>query len=1019
MESGSLPNTGGTDTGTGASPRERIREGVLPTLGAAISDARDTDHRDRETLDEIHRAALVLCYRLLFLAVAERAGALPDGAGSLTQTVRGLDDGQPGERGFDETSFGLWTAVTERFRAVHEGDADRGVPACGGWLLSPEPDVSPTGALLADLCLDDAAFGPVLATLFPREPPGSDLDVRTLGRVHEALLSTEFSVADRPLGTDDGRYVPVDPEADPERVAVEPGELYLHGQSGQRKATGSYYTPPWIVDHLLDHALDPALDDHMERVRQRLGTDGADAAAEALFEFSVADVAMGSGNFLLGAADRVASRFADFLDTTGLPPVEADLEALARAGREAFPGGEVPSVERDRLLHRLVARRCLYGVDRSRLATELARHALWLATFVPGRPLTAFDGTLVTGDALAGVGTLAAAADRLDTDASTLASLDCPAERFDVLAAARVDDTVDVTAVAGRAPGVTDGTAHEHARSVLESTDPVHFPTAFPEVFGGGVSDAGADRSGFDVVVGNPPWEEATLEEDEFWTRHVPGLQGKSQAEREAITARLRAERPDLVARYERERARQDRLRAVLRNGPYPSDGGDPDTYRAFAWRAWQLVADGGTVGLVLPRSAFVAAGSETLRRTLLEEGRVRDLTVLKNRGGWVFEGMEHRYTVALLAAEATPPGPDATLPIRGPYPDRATYERGRDREPHEFPAERALGWTGSASFPVLPPEPTAVAAFERMAGHPPLGRDEPGEWRARPHAELHATNDKTADGTRLLRFVDDPPTDAWPVFKGASIDHWTPDTGVRYAWADPAVVRPFLQERRERSYRYAGSRSAFAGFTEEWVHDPETLPCRGPRVAFRDVTNRTNRRTLIPALVPPETFLTNKAPYLLWPRGDERDEAYLLGVLASLPLDWYARRFVETNLNFHVFEALPVPRPGREDPRRRRVVELAGALAAVDDRYADWATRVGVEVGTVSAPRSRALVHELDAVVAHLYGLSRPQLRAVFRTFHDGWDHGERLAGVLGWYDEWAGRLGEPGTGVQDTDGS
>ncbi|MFB6188049.1 MAG: hypothetical protein ABEI86_14440, partial [Halobacteriaceae archaeon] len=76
-------------------------------------------------------------------------------------------------------------------------------------------------------------------------------------------------------------------------------------------------------------------------------------------------------------------------------------------------------------------------------------------------------------------------------------------------------------------------------------------------------------------------------------------------------------------------------------------------------------------------------------------------------------------------------------------------------------------------------------------------------------------------------------------------------------------------------------------------------------------------------ALVPPEVFLTDKAPYFLWPRGDERDEAYLLGILCSIPLDWYARRFVETTLNFHILNGFPIPRPGREHPLRKRVVEL------------------------------------------------------------------------------------------------
>ncbi len=236
---------------------------------------------------------------------------------------------------------------------------------------------------------------------------------------------------------------------------------------------------------------------------------------------------------------------------------------------------------------------------------------------------------------------------------------------------------------------------------------------------------------------------------------------------------------------------------------------------------------------------------------------------------------------------------------------------------------------------------------------------------------------------------------DLWPVFKGASFNLWEPDTGTYYAWADPDVVVPALQERRLRQQRLA--RSAFSEFSREWAEDSDTLPCWFPRIAFRDIARATDTRTVIAALVPGEIVLTNKAPYLLWPEGDERDQAYLLGVLCSIPLDWYARRVVEISLNFHIFNSLPIPRPAREDPVRLRVERCAGRLAAVDDRYASWADAVGVSVGSVKKAAEKAdLIAELDAAVAHLYELDEGDLVHIFETFHVGWDHSERLAAVL-----------------------
>lgn len=134
-------------------------------------------------------------------------------------------------------------------------------------------------------------------------------------------------------------------------------------------------------------------------------------------------------------------------------------------------------------------------------------------------------------------------------------------------------------------------------------------------------------------------------------------------------------------------------------------------------------------------------------------------------------------------------------------------------------------------------------------------------------------------------------------------------------------------------------------------------------------------------------------------------DEAFLLGVLSSIPLDWYARRFVETHLNFYVFCPFPVPRPARDNRFWRRAVSLAGRLGAPDDRFAEWAEAVGVECGPLAPDEKQDMIHELDAVVAHLYGLTAAQLTHIFETFHEGWDHEERLRATLKHFGGRSGR--------------
>ena len=240
-----------------------------------------------------------------------------------------------------------------------------------------------------------------------------------------------------------------------------------------------------------------------------------------------------------------------------------------------------------------------------------------------------------------------------------------------------------------------------------------------------------------------------------------------------------------------------------------------------------------------------------------------------------------------------------------------------------------------------------------------------------------------------------------WYVYKGASFDLWNPDTGVYYGSVDARDISMHLQERRKRSHEH--KRSPFSEFTRSTVDDFGTLPCRHPRIAFRDIARATDTRTVIAGLVPGEVVLTNKAPYLLWPdlhwpETSIRDEAFLLGVLSSMILDWYARRVVELSLNFHILNNFPIPDVDTDNnPVASRVVEISGRLAAVDHRYADWAAEVGVPVGSVTDEATKQdLICELDACVAHLYGLDEDDLAVVYETFHEGADYSERHRAVL-----------------------
>ena len=242
-------------------------------------------------------------------------------------------------------------------------------------------------------------------------------------------------------------------------------------------------------------------------------------------------------------------------------------------------------------------------------------------------------------------------------------------------------------------------------------------------------------------------------------------------------------------------------------------------------------------------------------------------------------------------------------------------------------------------------------------------------------------------------------------MYSGKAFDLWNPDTGKYYASVDAESITAHLQDKRLRARNHR--RSVFFEFDPEHLEDPSTLACLRPRIMFRDVARATDTRTVIAALVPGQVVSVDTAPSLLWPEGNTRDEAFLLGILSSMILDWFARQMVELHVKFYILNSFPIPDADPEDdPIAARVVRIAGRLAAVDERFSGWAAEVGVPVGSVTGETMRHdLICELDACVAHLYSLEESDLAVIYDTFHERTDYSERHAAVLEHFRRWADR--------------
>ncbi len=1079
-------------TGLSERLRDRIYQDVIAPLSVAVANRNGVKELpvdlQKTALDDAYHQSMIILFRLLFVAYAEDRGLLPFDvneaytANALKTLARRIL-GDP-DQTFSEHSTSIWADLLQIWDVIDTGDLEgMGVPAYNGGLFSRDSEKYSLGSAVYDLRLTNDQIGPALRGLLIDITPDGilglvdfrSLDVREFGTIYEGLLASGLGIANTNLTVDStDTYVPA---LQADTVLVPLGEVYFHSVSGSRKATGSYFTKPFAVQHLLNQALEPAITEHLDRIRSLMAKGATTSAAEALFTFRVADLSMGSAHFLVAAIDRIETRFSEFLILNPLPEVAIELHSLrTTAARQLGIPVDECGIDDGMLLRRQIARRCIYGIDINEIAVELARLAVWIHTFVPGLPLSFLNHGLIHGNSLTGVGTveeivtsiqeaelretrrvgiqsvlffesalqgfldrasvhlgeMSALADASIADVahatsiqkSIELSLEPLAALCDLITAERTTRSLPsshpdkIKLYAGQADLLLASDAftleaavlsHPHlakARAISRSVRATHIAVAFPEVFY-------RDKPGFDVILGNPPWEKLKVEEHGWWAIRFPGLRAMTQMDKNIALLDYRQSRPDLVTEFDADLEAAKFTSGILTAGPYPGIGAtDVDLYAAFCWRFWHEVRDGGRIGVVLPRTAVSGSATSQWRKEIFSNGSIQDLTTLLNSGRWAFD-MEPRYTIALLTVVKG--GSSHEVNLRGPFSSADEYSLGMakgDANTAKVEAKAIASWSDSLAIPLIPV--SDIDVFATMRQHPNLDADI-GTWQFRPTRELDTTKEKRFFDFNL---ANPKVTHKLEVWSGSTFNLWAPRSGEPYAYADTSELIPFLLEKRKSQAR--SSASAFHSMPDTWLNDDSSLPMNFPRIAFRDVTRRTDTRTMICALIPGGVALVHTAPYLLMNPGTPSDEAFLLGVLSSIPFDWYARRFIELHMTFELLNSLPIPvidpltgftitseenSTRQSDMRsiKKRVIEISGMLAAVDERFENWAEQVGVPVGSIKSDSMKDdLIAELDALVCLLYGLSEDQVRKMFDSFHRGWNYQVRLAAVLVHYRTW-----------------
>lgn len=663
---------------------DKLREGVtkaLKALGDGFLAHPENDALRQRFLDgeldahAYYQELLRLVYRLLFLLRAEARDLLhPAGSDPLAReryregySLELLRQAARKTHRLEPRHHDLWLTLQQTLTGLAGGQPLLALPALGGLF-----DTAQCPNLDAALIDNHSLLNAMRALTWHRSDVRrglvatdyANMDAEELGSVYEALLELVPAVGQNPWQF---RF-----------VGLEDGDSTA---GNLRKLTGSYYTPDVLVQSLIDTALKPVI--------RRRREENPQQPRQALLNLRIVDPACGSGHFLL-AATRTLAREIARLDAEDNEPTPEQFQHALRD----------------------VAQHCIFGVDVNPMAVELCRTALWMEALEPGKPLTFLDSHIQPGNALIGVfdpavlesGIPNEAFKSLDGEddellkelrkrnkamADTLAMdlrmntrqmaevEDLPEESLADIAEKRHQwEAAQESPEARRARLLQDlwtaaffipKTAHLKDRIVTnealmaanrDELDPqieaevrlqaeqnrfFHWRLQFPEVFD-------RESPGFDVVLGNPPWEVSQLSEEEFFAVRDPDVAGLAGDTRKQAIQALRESNPKLYAEYERSR-----FTLAAANRFYRGSGrfaltahGKLNLYPLFSELALNLYSHEGRAGIVVQRGIATDDSNKRYFQALIEGKRLSSLLDIENNEG-LFKRVHRSFNFCLL----------------------------------------------------------------------------------------------------------------------------------------------------------------------------------------------------------------------------------------------------------------------------------------------------------------------------------------------------------------------------------
>jgi type I restriction-modification system DNA methylase subunit len=626
---------------------EDLQDNVFTALrvlgeGFIHSNDLDIDPDDEAAREELKEQSLVLLYRLMFVLYAESRGLIhPDDPAaqdeyeehfSLDQLRLEIhEDITSGDTYDDYSGYAtqMWSQLEDLFGLVDEGKADLGIPPYNGGLFDADEH-----KFLAEHEVADRYIAEVIHRLGTTEGEDgeavladyADLDTRHLGSIYEGLLEHEFRIADEPYAAvaQDGGQVwrPGTEVSVAEAIeTVEEGELYVVNDDGERKATGAYYTPGYVVSYIVEETVDPLLDD----IKTDLEADGLEPSDQAYFgrfysevlELKILDPAMGSAHFLTSATAYLTEQVMEVV------------REQERQGRD------------EQEIRRTIAKECIYGVDVNGMAVELGKLSMWLETLAADKPLAFLDHHLKAGNSLVGSDISEVLSDDTETNGGQL-TLGQAIARVKRQTLEHVMDLMEELLA-------IDNENYADIKSMEELYDEIRDDPLYQRLFE--IANVHtAEEFGLDVPEGVYEQMAGAIEEEDEWSE----IQGEDWFKSAQVMAddeeffHWELEFPEVFFGSDGERMESAGFDAVIGNPPYvkiqelrqnvppqaeyltnkyQSATGNFDLYVCFTEVGYNLISGSGKLGYIEPHKFFQGKFGSGLREHLSKNKALYKIT--------------------------------------------------------------------------------------------------------------------------------------------------------------------------------------------------------------------------------------------------------------------------------------------------------------------------------------------------------------------------------------------------------